>query len=151
MRLALYQPDIPQNAGAAIRVAACFGAGLDIVGPCGFPLDDRDLKRAALDYGTLVDAVLHDGWSAYCSSPKRSGGRLVLLTTTGAVRHDRFRFDADDVLMVGRESGGVPDAVHAAAHARVVIPMAPGARSLNVVVAAAVALAEARRQTGWPI
>ena len=149
MRLALYQPDIPQNAGAAIRVAACFGAGLDIIGPCGFPLADRDLKRAALDYGGLVAPRLHAGWAAFLSSPERAGGRLVLLTTKAAASLHDYAWEPSDIILTGRESAGAPEAVHAAADARVYIPMAPGARSLNVAVAAAVALAEARRQTGW--
>ncbi|MBY0421109.1 MAG: tRNA (cytidine(34)-2'-O)-methyltransferase [Parvularculaceae bacterium] len=150
MRLVLFQPDIPQNTGAALRVAACFGVGLDIVGPTGFPLDARDLRRAALDYGDLVAPVLHAGWSAFLASPERATGRLVLLTTAGAVLHSTFAFAETDLLLLGRESAGAPPEVHAAAEARIVIPMATGARSLNVAVAAAVALAEARRQIGFP-
>lgn len=148
MRLALYQPDIPQNTGAAIRTAACLGVGLDIIGPCGFPLDDKALRRAALDYGGLVTPVLHPSWSDFLSSPERRSGRLALLTTTGPVSLYDFAFTASDILLMGRESAGAPPDVHTAADARLFIPMAPGARSLNIVVAAAIALAEARRQIG---
>jgi tRNA (cytidine/uridine-2'-O-)-methyltransferase len=147
MRLALYQPDIPQNAGAAIRAAACFGAGVDIIGPCGFPLDSREVRRVAMDYGALAAPVTHASWDAYLASAERGAGRLVLLTTKGATLLWEFAFRQDDVLVAGRESAGVPEEVHAVMDARVVIPMAAGARSLNVAVAAAVALAEARRQS----
>lgn len=146
MRTALYQPDIPQNTGAMLRVAACFGAGLDIIGPCGFPLDSRDVRRAALDYGGKVAAALHNSWSTFLASKERRSGRLILLTTRGATALYEFAFEPTDVLLLGRESAGVPDAVHAAADARVYVPLAPDARSLNVAVAAAVALSEARRQ-----
>lgn len=151
MRLVLFQPDIPQNAGAALRVAACFGAGLDIVGPAGFPLDSRDLRRAALDYGDLVAPILHAGWSAFQASAEGATGRLVLMTTQGAVPLYDFAFMDTDLIVLGRESAGAPPAVHAAADARIVIPMAPRARSLNVAVAAAVALSEARRQIGYGV
>ncbi len=149
MRAALFQPDIPQNTGAIMRVAACFGAGLDIIGPCGFPLDSRDLRRAAMDYGALAPPVLHSGWTAFLESAERRSGRLVLLTTRGATSLYDFVFEPTDILMLGRESAGAPADVHAAAEARLVIPLAAGARSLNVAVAAAVALSEARRQAGW--
>jgi tRNA (cytidine/uridine-2'-O-)-methyltransferase len=153
MRLALFQPDNPQNAGALVRLAACFGVPLDVIEPCGFPWDDRRLKRVAMDYVSLVPIVRHPSWQRF--DAVRSGrseaagghiGRLVLLTTAGTLRYDRFAFRPDDVLMVGRESAGVPPEVHAAADARLVIPIAQGARSLNVATAAAIALAEARRQ-----
>lgn len=143
MRLALFQPDNPQNAGALVRLAACFGVRLDVIEPCGFPWDDRRLKRVAMDYVGLAPIVRHASWTAFQAA---RSGRLVLLTTTGTVRYDRFAFRPDDILMVGRESAGVPAAIHQAADARLVIPMAPGARSLNVATAAAIALAEARRQ-----
>lgn len=146
MRLALYEPDIPQNVGAAIRAAACFGAEIDVIGPCGFPIDSREIKRVAMDYGLLASPVLHSGWRSYLESPERGDGRLVLLTTKGDAPLWELVYRPDDILIAGRESAGVPDEVHDAADARVVIPMAEGARSLNVAVAAAVALAEARRQ-----
>ena len=144
MRLGLFQPDIPQNLGAAIRLAACLGVGLDVVEPCAFPLSDRSLKRAALDYGDPAAARLHPSWSAFLQAPERAEGRLVLFTTRGAVRLHDFAFAPGDTLLFGRESAGAPDEVHAAAAARVVIPLA--ARSLNVVTAAAIGLAEALRQ-----
>lgn len=151
MRLALYEPDIPQNVGAAIRASACFGAEIDVIGPCGFPLDSRELRRVAMDYGSLAAPVLHSGWTSYLKSPERGACRLVLLTTKAEAPLWKFAFRPDDILIGGRESAGVPDEVHAAADARVVIPMAERARSLNVAVAAAVALAEARRQLKWGI
>ncbi len=149
MRLALFQPDIPQNLGAAIRVAACLGVGLDIIEPCGFPLSDRSIGRAALDYGSAAEIRRHDSWSAFLSG--RTGGRLLLLTTRASAPYHRFAFRPDDGLLLGRESAGVPDSVHAAADARLRVPMAEGARPLNVVVSAAMVLGEALRQVeGFP-
>ena len=147
LRLVLYQPDIPQNTGAAIRAAACFGASLEIIEPCGFPLDARALKRVAMDYGALAAPIAHPSWRAFRET--LSGARLILLTTAGDTSVWDFRFQAGDVLLLGRESAGVPDDVHAAAQARLRIPMADGARSLNVATTGAIALAEARRQLGW--
>ena len=147
MRLALFQPDIPQNLGAAIRLAACLGVALDVVEPCAFPLSDRGLKRAALGYGE--PPRLHPSWTAFAAAPERAEGRLVLFTTHAALSFHRFAFAAGDTLLFGRESAGVPEEVHAAAQARVVIPVA--ARSLNLVTAAAIGLAEALRQVdGFP-
>jgi tRNA (cytidine/uridine-2'-O-)-methyltransferase len=150
MRLALFQPDIPQNLGAAIRLAACLGISLDVIGPCAFPLSDKVLKRAALDYGELADLRVHDGWTAFVADPRRKAGRLVLFTTAAASPYAGFAFRPGDTLLFGRESAGVPDDVHQAAAARLLIPLRPGARSLNVVTAAAMALGEALRQTGFP-
>jgi tRNA (cytidine/uridine-2'-O-)-methyltransferase len=151
MRLALFQPDIPQNLGGAIRLCACMGAALEIIEPCGFPLSDRSLKRAALDYGGHAEVVAHVSWTDFLAAEQRKGGRLVLFTTHGAKPFTDFAFQAGDTLLFGRESAGVPDEVHAAADARLVIPMAAGMRSLNVVAAAAMALSEALRQTnGFP-
>jgi tRNA (cytidine/uridine-2'-O-)-methyltransferase len=147
VRIALYQPDMAQNVGAAIRVAACFGAGLDLIGPFGFPAGERDVRRVSLDYRLANPAQIHAGWSSFIAAPRT--GRLVLLTTAGATRLWEFGFTGDETILLGRESAGAPPEVHAAAEARLKIPLAPGARSLNVAVAAAVALAEARRQTGW--
>ena len=149
MRLALYQPDIPQNVGAAIRAAACFGAALDIIEPCGFPLDSREIRRVAMDYGALAQPVAHSGWKAFQSNAIETGSRLVLLTTKADATIWDFTFEREDILIMGRESAGAPDEVHESAAARLCIPLASGARSLNVHVAAAVALAEARRQIGW--
>jgi tRNA (cytidine/uridine-2'-O-)-methyltransferase len=146
MRLVLFQPDIPQNTGAMIRLAACFGVALDIIEPCGFVLDDRKLARAAMDYGARAEIARHDSWQAYQAG--QPAGRLVLLTTKNATPLPAFAFAADDRLMLGRESAGVPEDVHAAADARVTIPMQPECRSLNVAQAAAIALFEALRQTG---
>lgn len=147
MRLALYQPDIPQNVGAAIRAAACFGAGIDVIEPCGFPLDSREVRRVAMDYGAAAAPHAHAGWTAFLESVGAS--RLVLLTTKADETVWEFSFRPDDIILMGRESAGAPDEVHDRADARLRIPLAPGARSLNVATAAAVALAEARRQSGW--
>lgn len=145
MRLALFEPDIPQNAGALLRLCACLGVPVDVIEPCGFVFDDRRLRRAGLDYLDRVALVRHASWRAY---RRVAGGRLVLLTTGGEVPYAEFPFRADDNLMVGRESAGAPAHVHAAADARVRIPMRPGLRSINVALAAAMVLGEALRQTG---
>jgi tRNA (cytidine/uridine-2'-O-)-methyltransferase len=147
MRLALFQPDIPQNVGAAVRLTACLGVPLDVIEPCGFPFSDRALRRAAMDYAQIADVRRHAGWSFFHTESVTSGARIVLLTTRAAEPFHAFRFRPDDILLLGRESAGVPDEVHEAADARIVIPLAPGARSLNVVTAAALALGEALRQT----
>jgi tRNA (cytidine/uridine-2'-O-)-methyltransferase len=145
MRLALYQPDIPQNLGAFIRLAACLGTSLDIIEPCGFPVDDRRIRRAAMDYIDLAHLQRHASWDAF--QRDRAPGRLVLLTTAGATRLSNARFRPDDVLLLGRESAGAPPEVHAAADLEVRVPMQKGARSLNVALAAAMVLSEALRQT----
>ena len=148
MRLALYQPDIPQNTGALLRFAACMGIPVDIIEPCGFLLDDRRLRRVGMDYLERVDITRHVSWRRFAESGAESGGRLVLLTTTGDIPYPQYRFRADDTLLVGRESAGAPAEVHAAADARLLIPMADGVRSLNVALAAAMVMGEALRQTG---
>ena len=147
MRLALFEPDIPQNTGALLRLAACFGVEVDLIEPCGFLLDDRRLKRAALDYTANLAVRRHASWAAFLAdrSPR---SRLILMTTSGSIALHRFAFAGDDTILLGRESAGVPEAVHRIACARVVIPLRRPARSLNVAVAGAVALAEALRQTG---
>lgn len=145
MRLALFQPDIPQNVGACIRLSACFGVGLDVIEPVGFRFDDRAMKRAALDYGPLAHMTRHQDWAAF--QTQRSAGRLVLFTTRGATSLADFRFETDDTLLFGKETLGAPDYVHAAADARVVIPIRPEARSLNLSVSAGIALWEGLRQT----
>jgi len=145
IRLVLFQPDIPQNAGAMMRLSACMGISLDLVEPCGFALDDQRMKRAGMDYLSMLDLVRHTSWESFRKTP---GGRLVLLTTMGDVSHADFAFQPDDRIVVGRESAGVPPEVHDAADARIRIPMRPGARSINVAQAAAIAVAEALRQTG---
>lgn len=146
MRLVFFQPDIPQNLGAAMRVAACFGSGLDVIEPCAFPLTDKGIRKAAMDYQAAISPARHGSWSHYKNSGEATGGRLVLFTTAGATDLWDFDFRADDRLLFGRESAGVPDEIHAAADARVRIPIRPDTRSLNVVVSAGIALAEAERQ-----
>jgi len=151
MRLALFQPDIPQNLGAAVRLCACLGVPLEVIEPCAFPMSDRRLKRAAMDYDARAGTTLHPSWSAFLACPARGEGRMVLLTTRGETPYAGFAFTAGDTLLCGRESAGAPEAVHAAADARVRIPLRPGLRSLNVVVAAGMVLGEALRQTnGFP-
>jgi tRNA (cytidine/uridine-2'-O-)-methyltransferase len=144
IRLALYQPDIPQNAGALLRLGACLGVPVDIIEPCGFVIGERGFRRAGMDYLDAADWQRHASWQAFRS--RRPQGRLVLLTTAAAERYDRFRFAAGDTLLVGRESAGVPADVHDAATARLRIPMRAGMRSLNVALAAAMAVGEALRQ-----
>lgn len=144
MRLALYEPDIPQNAGAILRLGACFGVAVDIIEPCGFVLDDRRLKRAAMDYFAHVTIVRHASWGSFRESRP---GRLVLLSTKARLPYHRFAFARDDVLLLGRETAGVPPEVAEAVDASVLIPMRPGLRSLNVALAAAMVLGEALRQT----
>lgn len=150
MRLALYQPDIPQNTGTILRLAACLGVAVDIIGPAGFDMSDRALRRAGLDYLDHVTLQRHDGWSSFAAGHQAgdSFARLVLLTSKGGTSYDEFKFAPGDCLLLGRESAGVPEAVHDAVDARVWIPMAEGLRSLNVAVAAAMVLGEALRQTG---
>jgi tRNA (cytidine/uridine-2'-O-)-methyltransferase len=145
MRLALFQPDIPQNLGAAIRLAACLGVALDVIEPCGFPLGDAAIRRVAMDYAVRADVTRHAGWSEF-QARRSLSGRLVLFTTQAAEPFHDFAFRPDDILLFGRESAGVPAEVHDAADARLVIPLAPEARSLNVVTAATLALGEALRQ-----
>ncbi|MBU4433994.1 MAG: tRNA (cytidine(34)-2'-O)-methyltransferase [Alphaproteobacteria bacterium] len=147
MRVALFQPGIPQNVGAAIRLAACFGVGLDIIEPCSFPLDDKSLKRAALDYGPLAHMKRHDGWESFLAAPERAQGRLLLFTTRGAVAFHQFEFQTGDTLLFGNESRGAPEEVHAAAQGRLVIPLRPEARSMNLATTVSMALGEALRQT----
>jgi tRNA (cytidine/uridine-2'-O-)-methyltransferase len=148
MRLALYQPDIPQNTGTILRLAACLAVAVDVIGPTGFDMTDRSLRRAGLDYLDHVEITRHETFEAFTTART---GRLILLSSHASVPHHEFSFKADDVLMLGRESAGVPEAVHASADARVRIPMQTGLRSLNIAVAAALVLGEALRQTsGFP-
>ena len=145
MRLALFQPAIPQNVGACIRLSACFGVELHIIEPTGFLFDDRAMKRAALDYGPLSHMTRHADWDAFQAT--RGPGRLCLFTTSGATPLTDFVFQPDDTLLFGSESTGAPDHVHAAADARVFIPILPEARSLNLAVSAGIGLFEGLRQT----
>lgn len=148
MRLALYQPDIPQNTGTLLRMAACLDVPVDIIEPAGFDMTDRALRRAGLDYLEHVEINRHSSFSTFQEWRRRAGLRLVLLTTRASDLHIGFGFTDCDILMLGRESAGVPDAVHAAADARVRIPIREGLRSLNIAVAGAMAIGEALRQTG---
>ena len=146
MRLALYQPDIPQNAGTMLRLAACLGVAVDLIEPAGFVMSDKHLRRAGMDYLDQMALVQHISWQAYIDQPGRHG-RLILLTTRASTDYVNFRFAGNDTLMVGRETDGVPDDVHRLADGAVRVPMVEGLRSLNVAVAAAMVLGEALRQT----
>jgi tRNA (cytidine/uridine-2'-O-)-methyltransferase len=148
MRLALFQPDIPQNTGTIMRLCACLGVPLDIVGPAGFDASDRALKRAALDYLPHVALMRHESFAAFEMWRRAEGMRLVLLTSRGATPYLAFRFEAHDILLLGRESAGVPEDVHKTAEARLRVPMREGLRSMNIAVAGALVLGEAMRQTG---
>ena len=146
MRIAMFQPDIPQNAGAVIRLSACLNIPVDIIEPCGFLLDDRRLKRVLMDYGARAEVERHASWQDWQAA--RKPFRILLLTTQGAVAYTDFHFQDTDILLLGRESAGVPAEIHAEADARLIIPIVSGARSLNVVTAAAIVIGEALRQTG---
>jgi tRNA (cytidine/uridine-2'-O-)-methyltransferase len=149
MRLVLYQPDIPQNTGTILRMAACFGVPVEVIEPTGFVWSEQRMRRAGMDYLTLAQVTRHASWEAYLAN--RPPGRLVLLTTRGATPLPEVRFSADDHLLLGQESAGVPDTVHDLADVTVRLPMRSEARSLNVAMTAAIALAEGLRQTGgWP-
>ena len=151
MRVALYQPDIPGNAGAVMRTAACLGVGVDIIGPSGFAVSDRKLRRAGMDYLDRVDLADHISWEAYQDSLRDQPGRLVLLTTKAKGSYLQFTFRADDILLLGRESAGVPEEVHDVAEHAIKVPMVPCMRSLNIAQALAMGLGEALRQTeGFP-
>ena len=148
MRLALFEPDIPQNAASIIRLGACLNVPVDIVEPCGFLFSEAGFRRAGMDYLELADLRRHASWQAFCDGAQ---GRIVLLTTKAADAYTDFTFADADILLLGRESAGVPDYVHAAADARLRIPLKPGLRSINVAQAAAMVLGEALRQTnGFP-
>lgn len=151
MEIALFQPDIAGNVGTTLRTAACFGVPAHIIEPCGFPFSDGALKRAGMDYATRVNVRRHAGWDDFFRWSADGGRRLVLMTTAGATPLPAFAFASGDILLLGAESSGVPPHVHDAVAARVAIPMREGFRSLNVAVAAGIALAEALRQTkGFP-
>jgi tRNA (cytidine/uridine-2'-O-)-methyltransferase len=148
MRIALFQPDIPQNTGTILRLCACLDAEAHIIEPAGFPITDRNFRRAGMDYLDRVRLIRHNSWRAFEQWRHSAGARLLLLTTSGERCYLEHQYRTDDVLVVGRESAGVPEDVHLAADARLVIPMASGLRSLNVAIAAAIVLGEALRQTG---
>ncbi len=148
MRVALYEPDIPQNTGTILRLAACLGAEAHIIEPAGFPTSDRAFRRAGMDYLDQVALVRHVDWAAFERWRAAERARLVLFTTRSRVSYLDHAFRQGDVLLFGRESAGVPDRVHQAAEARLVIPVREGLRSLNVALACAMALGEAMRQLG---
>lgn len=148
MRIALFQPEIPGNVGAILRLSACLGVAVDIIEPTGFVWSDARLKRAAMDYLDHVKLVHHTDWAAFLA---QANGRIVLLSSKASTRLPDFAFEPNDVLLMGQESAGVPDSVRVACEASVRIPLNPAVRSLNVAVAAGIALGEAVRQTnGWP-
>ncbi|WAC49105.1 tRNA (cytidine(34)-2'-O)-methyltransferase [Asticcacaulis sp. SL142] len=149
MRFVLYQPDIPQNLGSAIRLAACLEVSLDIIEPCGFPLNDKAIKRAAMDYGGCADVSRHDSWDRFKNwrASSTPASRVILFTTKSAAPYCDYGFQANDILLFGRESAGAPDEVHAYADARLFIPISAQARSINVINSASMALGEALRQT----
>jgi len=150
MRVALFQPDIPQNAGAILRLCACIDVGVDIIGPAGFVLTDRKLKRAGLDYAARASMTAHHSWTRFTES-LGPNSRLLLLTTRGNTDYRAAAYRTEDILLLGQESDGVPDFIHESAQSRLTIPLATGMRSLNVATAAAMVLGEALRQTsGFP-
>jgi len=146
--LALYQPDIPQNTGTLLRLAACLGIDLHLIEPAGFPLSDSALKRAGMDYLERARLTRHLSFETFEAWRRSEGRRLVLLTTKSAVPYTEFAFTHSDLLLMGRESSGVPDEVHAVADVRLTIPMVEGLRSINMAVSAGMAAGEALRQTG---
>jgi tRNA (cytidine/uridine-2'-O-)-methyltransferase len=154
MRIALYQPDIPQNTGTILRLAACLGVSVDVIGPAGFDLSNAALRRAGMDYIGSADLTRHDSWGTFLAAKAAAvtqpggGPRLVLLSSKASVPYTGFAFQPTDTLLLGRESAGVPDAVRDACDAAVRIPLLAGLRSLNIAVAGAMVLGEALRQTG---
>jgi tRNA (cytidine/uridine-2'-O-)-methyltransferase len=151
MQIALFQPDIPQNTGTILRLCACLNVAAHIIEPAGFPVSDRHFRRAGMDYLDLVTITRHDSWAKFEQWRHDKAHRLILFTTKAAGCYLDYRYETADILLFGRESAGVPDAVAAAADAKLVIPIKPGLRSLNVAMAAAMALGEALRQTGATI
>ena len=146
VRIALFQPDIAPNVGAVIRLGACLDVPIDVIEPCGFAFSLHTVRRQVMDYGDVADVTRHDSWARFEAG---RAGRLVAMTTKGATGLWDFAFWPGDVILMGRESAGLPEEVHAAADARLVIPMAEGTRSLNIAIAAGIAVAEAIRQLEW--
>ncbi len=146
MRIALYQPDIPQNTGTIIRMAVCLGLPVDIIEPCGFILDDKGLKRAGMDYLEKADITRHLSWEDFLRN--KAPGRIILCTTKSSVSYTDFAFEPDDIILMGRESCGAPEEVHQAVDGRVRILMKPDERSLNIALSCAMVTGEAMRQTG---
>jgi tRNA (cytidine/uridine-2'-O-)-methyltransferase len=150
LTVALYEPDIPQNAGTILRTCACLGLAAAIIEPAGFLMSDKHFRRAGMDYLGHIELTRHPHWEAFETWRRVEGRRLILLTTRSDLAYTAFAFEPGDVLLLGRESAGVPDRVHEAADTRLVIPLRPSMRSLNVAVAAAIAAGEALRQLGLP-
>lgn len=148
LRIALYQPDIPGNTGAILRLGACLGLAVDLIGPAGFDLSDRTLRRAGMDYVEMAALTRHVSWETFEAWRRAEGRRFLLFSTRAETPYTRFAYRSEDILLFGRESAGVPDHVHAAADARLLIPMKEGARSLNLAMSAAMAAGEAIRQAG---
>ena len=148
MRIALYQPDIAGNVGAIMRLCACFSVPLDIIMPCGFTFTDKALKRSAMDYGAATDVVRHASAEDFFDMAHQEGRRIILMSSRGSTRLPDAKFLPNDILLMGSESAGVPDAVHDRADETVRIPMTSGFRSLNIAVATGIGLGEALRQTG---
>ncbi len=146
MDIALFEPDIPQNTGSLMRLCACLGVRLHIIEPCGFLLDDKQLKRVAMDYGIITDLQRHISWTKFLENIGKNR-RIILLTTKAQDIYTDFSFEKNDILLLGRESSGVPDHVVQATHSQIKIPMHPDTRSLNVALAASMVLGEALRQT----
>lgn len=152
MDLALFEPDIPQNAGTLMRLGACLNVRIHLIEPAGFPTSDKTFKRAGMDYLDRVDLMRHISWRAFHEWQQESGQRLILASTKAAKPYFDLEFRPDDIILMGRESKGAPDYVHEAADARVLIPLVPGLRSLNVALAGGMILGEALRQTrGFPL
>ena len=147
MRLALFQPDIPQNTGAMIRICACFDVGIDIIHPTGYVFNKKNIKQAAMDYISLVSLQEHDSWNSYLESNKDK--RIILLSTKGKIKYSDFQFKEDDCILVGRESAGVPEKIHKLINNRLKIPMENNKRSLNLASSVAIILAECLKQTKW--
>ncbi len=149
IRIALYQPDIPGNTGTILRLAACLGIGVDIIEPAGFDISDRNLKRAGMDYLAMASLTRHVNWEHFEEWRASTGRRLVLASTKAALPYTKIDYRADDILLFGRESAGVPDNVHEKSDERILIPMVEGQRSINVAMSAAMITGEALRQTAW--
>lgn len=147
LRVALYQPDIPGNTGTILRMAACLGFTLDLIEPAGFDISDRALKRAGMDYTEQAALIRHSDWTTFENWRVQNRRRIVLFSTKSAIPYIDYQFQENDILLFGRESAGVPDAVHQSADARLLIPMAPNTRSLNLAVSVAMTIGEAMRQT----
>jgi len=150
MRLALFQPDIPQNTGTLLRLGACLDLPIDIIEPCGFIFNERAMKRAGMDYLNLANYRRHNSWQdflEYREQHPEEYGRLILMTTKASIPYTDFKFKPNDIILMGRESAGVPDSIHQMVDSRLIIPMNQNARSINVAVSAVMVIGEALRQT----